>query len=130
MKVSELQGAELDYWVAMAEGKDAEIRPTWSIRGQPTCIIFKGKREGDGHYPFFPSTDWSQGGPIIEKWGIQIAPSRLGNGWEILSWAASFRNRGALAHNREGPTPLIAAMRAFVASKYGDEVGDWRRSNG
>ena len=48
------------------------------------------------------STNWGHGGPIIEREGIEICP--IGNG-EFY-----------------GDTPLIAAMRCYVASKLGDEV--------
>ena len=55
-------------------------------------------------------TDWKQGGPIIEREGIAI-----GKSWE--GWKAFTETSGG-----EGPTPLIAAMRCYVASKLGDEV--------
>lgn len=66
------------------------------------------------------STDWAQGGPIIER-------ERIG-----LSWVASnyFNVMGCWsAHipqtNRKlfyASTPLIAAMRCYVASKLGDLI--------
>jgi len=56
------------------------------------------------------ATDWAQGGPLIEREGIA-----LGKSWE--SWKAFTNTNGG-----EGPTPLIAAMRCYVASKLGDEV--------
>ena len=57
-------------------------------------------------------TDWAQGGPIIEREKIETY-------WHTAldMWAA--RHDGNL---RYGPTPLIAAMRCYVASKLGDEV--------
>jgi hypothetical protein len=78
---------------------------------------------GPGHWqPLCKySTDWAQGGPIIEREGIEIRkgnplyfPTGNDNGdhYESL-W---------LAGKQHGPTPLIAAMRCFVASKLGDEV--------
>jgi len=65
------------------------------------------------------STDWSFGGPIIEREKIRL---NCGDGtWGVAEgvWEA--------AHPRNiyvsfGPTPLIAAMRCYVASKLGDEV--------
>ena len=60
---------------------------------------------------FCPSTDWAQGGPIIEREKITI--EWTGEDWMAYVW-----------HDHEwfGPTPLIAAMRCYVASKLGDEV--------
>jgi len=63
---------------------------------------------------FWPSTDWSQGGPIIEREGIRLHRSHTG-AW----WAASEATPGAPI---SGPTPLIAAMRCVVDSTLGDEV--------
>jgi Protein of unknown function (DUF2591) len=60
------------------------------------------------------STDWSQGGPIIEREGIELVPSHDGT-----RWYSEGLNRGGQS---EGPTPLIAAMRCYVANKLGDEV--------
>ena len=57
------------------------------------------------------STDWSQAGPIIEREQIGLLPS--GN--------AYYERDGGTFYSY-GPTPLIAAMRCYVASKLGDEV--------
>lgn len=65
------------------------------------------------------STDWAQGGPIIEreKIGVVCIP----NG--ALAWAASVDKPDCLIRfNKTGATPLIAAMRCYVASKLGDEI--------
>jgi hypothetical protein len=64
----------------------------------------------------FFSTDWAIGGPIIERERIRLMHTEeLGkNPWSAIL---------AGAHYAEfGPTPLIAAMRCYVASKLGDEV--------
>jgi hypothetical protein len=60
---------------------------------------------------FNPPTNWAQGGPIIEREMISIE-------WTGEDWMAY------IFHDEEcfGPTPLIAAMRCYVASKLGDEV--------
>ena len=59
------------------------------------------------------STNWSQGGLIIEREGISW---HCGNksSWHTYGYGS--------AENFNGPTPLIAAMRCYVASKLGDEV--------
>ncbi len=59
------------------------------------------------------STDWAQGGPIIDRETIQLVPVSNPDYW-IAMHPDSDRYRG--------PTPLVAAMRCYVASKLGDEV--------
>jgi hypothetical protein len=69
--------------------------------------------------PHFYSTDWAIGGPIIEREKIRL---NCGDGtWGVAEgvWEA--------AHPRNiyvsfGPTPLVAAMRCYVASVLGGEV--------
>ena len=61
-----------------------------------------------------PSSNWAQGGPIVEREHIDILSPDLPT---PSTWTA--RMGRSHAH---GPTPIIAAMRAFVASKLGDEV--------
>lgn len=102
IKVSEAKGAALDWMVAKCEGHN------------PICFPFTP----DGDFTKFkPSTDWSQGGPIIEREQITIGAD--GEGWCAgkpwdQEWMSSFVQRGT--------TPLIAAMRCYVASKLGDDV--------
>jgi hypothetical protein len=64
---------------------------------------------------FKPSTDWAFGGPIIEREGINIIQSG--------SWLAEMdADHSGAVISAEGPTPLIAAMRCYVASVLGDTV--------
>lgn len=63
------------------------------------------------------STNWGQGGPIIEREGIHIGrihvPAHMKKEFSDFYW---------IANGVRGQTPLIAAMRFYVASKLGDEV--------
>ena len=71
------------------------------------------------------STDWELAGPIIEREKVDTAFTEDG-------WYANMYNRmtdstegysgDTYRCGGEGPTPLIAAMRCYVASKLGDEV--------
>jgi len=82
--------------------------------------VFFDAHNGDGFTSFEPSTDWAQGGPIVERI----------KGFLFKNWLESNREGQCQAeiHNYDGdwiafgPTPLIAAMRCFVASKLGDDV--------
>lgn len=107
MKTSELTGAELDAWVARAEG--------YKARTDDECDWWDAD---DGGFvrqkEWEPSTDWAQGGPIIERERINI------NERDGDCWGAFYSGKWT----KFGPTPLIAAMRTFVASKYGDTVPD------
>jgi hypothetical protein len=110
VKVSELTGEKLDCWVAKADGK--EVCPKEHI----TSLIhpeycFEHKKPICERY----SSDWSQGGPIIERTGISI--SRIAIRDSPVIWQADFNYR-----YERGEAPLVAAMRCFVASKFGDEV--------
>jgi hypothetical protein len=120
VKVSELSGAGLDLWVGKAEGMvpgiDGYMRP----------CLFKGRSPV---YNYSPSTDWSQGGPIIERELIEIAPHFKAAGYETSTgewyWQACVLGENDMDYESQyGPTPLIAGMRCFVASKFGEEVAD------
>jgi hypothetical protein len=95
MKTSLLLGAALDWAVAKCEGKDHVVRAPHK-------------------YVFEPATNWAQAGPIIEREGIDVL-THVDHGWT----AGCGNNMGRYGN---GPTPLIAAMRCYVASKLGDEV--------
>jgi Protein of unknown function (DUF2591) len=110
VKTSELIGPQLDWAVAKAEGHtftygDHERNTT------DDTIWLRGGSSIERRY----STDWCYGGPIIEREKLTVRPSQhYTTGWESCT-------RNGL-HFSLGPTPLIAAMRCYVASKLGDEV--------
>ena len=103
MKTSKLTGAALDWAVAKCEGHGiGSLDDPW----------------------FAPSTDWSQGGPIIERERIFLKPSKLSpTTAKRMAWGAHgfYGNTEQKVHNY-GSTPLIAAMRCYVASKLGDNI--------
>lgn len=67
-------------------------------------------------------TDWAQGGPIIEREGIELKRGFT----KPLLWSAfctyQWNGRRLTYSGMTGPTPLIAAMRCFVALQLGKEV--------
>ena len=65
---------------------------------------------------FEPSENWADGGPIIERERISVEPCF------DLKWVAIRTEGPDSAFEEEGPTPLVAAMRCYVASKLGDEI--------
>lgn len=99
MKTSELTGAALDWAAATCEGV---------VNGDGLDIGFILE------HGYTPSTDWAQGGPIIEREGIWIAPTTTGQAWDATRSIEGVIYRA--------PTPLIAAMRCYVTSRLGEEV--------
>lgn len=96
-KVSQLEGEDLDKMVMLAEGAF-------------NCADF--------------STRWADGGPIIEREGIAII--RNGDTWDAYVDGYNTHD-GVESGVRDGEswdakTPLLAAMRAYVKSKFGGEV--------
>jgi hypothetical protein len=110
MKTSELTGAALDWAVAKCGGFDPETLNT------KTGVVYSLR-----YGVYRPSTNWAQGGPIIEREKMDIAC------WDAHSmpWKASIdgdTDAGVALYVEYGPTPLIAAMRCYVASKLGDTI--------
>jgi hypothetical protein len=124
MKTSELTVHALNWAVAMAEG-DKVYRPRlgrpsdWNKEayladGSDDRWVVRVENSRVAHFvdwTYNPSRDWMQGGPIIERERINL--------WnEGHDWEASLYGK----HIVWGETPLVAAMRCYVASKLGDEV--------
>lgn len=101
IKTSELTDAALDWAVAKCEGRLPASYDDW--------------KQTWPHY----STDWAQGGPIIEREKIEL---RYHDVIVAGIWYRDGIGSDECSHKAIGPTPLIAAMRCFVASKLGDEA--------
>lgn len=116
IKTADLTGPALDWAVAKCGGRGIEFedpRDPWLTR------------DGISDQPlhsYTPSTDWSQGGPIIERERIELSPPvDAGDPWSAFKREFLFEEDGRDAY-MEGQSPLIAAMRCFVASCLGNEV--------
>lgn len=129
VKTSELTGAALDWAVAKCEGWESgkymmspDIRK--DVNGKVIGIMVPKNHE---YMWFKPSTDWAQGGPIIEREGIELlcnlteteaARFKSAN----ADWQAFYRQRRATEQRSYATTPLIAAMRCYCCSELGNEV--------
>lgn len=116
MKTSELIGPALDWAVAKIDGKKIIVCGA----GKHQHLAYTPKRSALRVYE--PSTNWKQGGPIIEREEIGTSrrlPCMKGEEWEARP---SISAKGAGGRWGVGPTPLVAAMRCYVASRLGDEV--------
>jgi hypothetical protein len=108
MKTSELTGVALDWAVAKAEGPNS-VASCYYDDDAPLWLEEAPEPE------WKPSTDWAQGGPIIERENICVNRDDSSHEWEAHRVGDEFGAHWA-------DTPLIAAMRCYVASKLGDTV--------
>ena len=124
MKVSELSGATLDFWVARAGGYTLKPCDTgYRVFDAEDDILGRiGERPNTTTWLHW-SSDWAQAGPIIERERIIIAPAGSPPDGDF-EWRAQYPKHPCDDWNFYGDTPLIAAMRAFVADKFGLDVPD------
>jgi hypothetical protein len=122
-KVSELEGPLLDAAVAKTLWPECGVS-VGSFYEQPSgdktlmeedcCLVKKGN--GWTHV-FSPSLSWNHGGPVLPGsgkvlgYGDSEGPERP----EPPQWRAKMPNQQTYTL---GPTPLIAAMRAYVHAKF------------
>lgn len=112
IKVSELTGAALDWVVAKCEGwRLCDKHPPMLKHYHPNSAHTTRLYVEDLPY----STDWAQGGPIIERERLCVMPYNN-------SWMCATNGNHLQSHSMQGDTPLEAAMRCYVASKLGDTV--------
>lgn len=100
IKTQDLIGPALDWAVAQCE----LMREDYRDRG----LLIHRIGYGQPMPPY--STDWSQGGPILEREGIDVM--KVGTSqWRADCGPACY-----------GPAYLVAAMRAWAVKKLGHEV--------
>jgi hypothetical protein len=107
VKVAEMKNKALDWATAKCNGVELVLQDHeyWQK-------VWQGPERLE-YVPYCPTTCWAQGGPIIERERIAL--------WR--SWDGHWKSQPSnTSHLKYGPTPLVAAMRCFVASKLGDEV--------
>ena len=121
VQVKDATGSVLDWMVAKCEGTPS-VRMFENSKG---FRVYKNESMKMQGINFAPSTVWAQGGPVIDR--------EIGNLWkhnkldpnEPDVWTAAAYCKapdGTLLYYEDGPTPLIAAMRCYVASKLGEVV--------
>jgi hypothetical protein len=128
MKTRDLIGPALDWAVARAKGIPAEELRLPRYKGEG---LFRYQRDEDGNldgsYVTGPdllfSRKWEAGGPIIERELISVSPYD-GSGPKHRLWEAhtAYNIPMSSAEEITGPTPLIAAMRCYVSSKFGPDI--------
>ena len=114
--VCALAGAELDWAVAKVLGVKtgySSVQGPKRLRASthyPESSVFAGE-------VFAPSTSREQGYLIVERHHITVGPWDTSPAMAHMPGPISYTNPRMV-----GPTPLVAAMRCFVASKLGDEI--------
>ena len=123
VSVASLTGEALDWAVANIEELPVMRDPMGFKNGsQAGFWIWDEGNPKDPRYQliggsYSPSTSWAQAGPIIEK--FEVFPSRYfgcaeANPEKFQAGSGVFWMRGE--------TPLVAAMRSIVASRFGVEI--------
>ena len=134
IKTSTLTGSQLDWAVAKCEGAD------FHHVGNVLCVLWTEKfdvRLTD----YNPSTNWAQGGPILERefiatlsvetnpcerrWAAnpnRVTQTTFDDGGYPMDFGGYPMLSVYESRCHYGPTPLIAAMRCRVSSKLGNEV--------
>ena len=119
-KVQDLTGPALDWAVAKCEGYFAKSPAhkydgTW-IKGADFLKMHRADEHGV-HWTH-SSTDWAEGGPLIEREKITLDVFDPTGDWR----ASVYKMKNDEIVGGEGTTPLIAAMRCYVSSKLGEEI--------
>lgn len=111
VNITDLSGIALDWAVANGEGLLA-----FGYKNDSGRLLITLSSCNTEY--FQPTLHWSLAGPIIEREGIATRKSFEDGrgGWTANIWAHG------TTFFEEGPTPLIAAMRCFVASKFGESI--------
>lgn len=103
IKTCELENSALDWAVAQCVGKR---------KGYAEQLVDDCRQV----IPYSPSTNWEQGGPLIEEKLIFVVRNSK-NQWVSFVKLAKYAMVGLTAD-----TPLVAAMRCLVWVALGDEV--------
>ncbi|MGF6282266.1 type IV secretory pathway VirJ component [Pseudomonas frederiksbergensis] len=113
-----LSRAALDWAVAVAEGLKPALTPPNYGDGESLVYIV------DTDPLYRPSTDWSQGGPLRDKYRVAVYEVDGGNVAATLRGESPtfWIDEGSSDADATGRTALIAICRAIVVSKLGDTV--------
>ena len=111
IKTKDLTGAALDWAVGTAIGglyQPVSVRDAfWIWSGEPV----KYSKAAPAY-----STNWAQGGPIIERERISIRQ------WTNVPLVHAYMPQDNAPWVSDGTSPLVAAMRCYCSFKLGDEV--------
>ncbi|MDP9648403.1 phage protein NinX family protein [Paraburkholderia caledonica] len=119
MKVADLEGIALDYWVARSlhdfvrEIHFTDSGETVAIRGNDRGRPWDGR--------FTPTTSWDAAAAVMER--ARRLEMRERSGESPAHCVAEFEGGRGEVEGR-GDSLRVALLRAFVESRFGDSVGE------
>ena len=124
IKTSTLTGSALNFAVATGRGLSVSFGDWYKPEESCQLKVSRSASGVDSIYwhlggRYNPAEDWAQGGPIIEQECLSPEPL-LDENCILIEWTC--RNWRGDGQYYSGETVLEAAMRCYVASKFGDEV--------
>lgn len=128
IKTADLIGPALNYASAIANGeKELTVFPPPFAEHPPSVMrtVTLGNRHKQRVHVEYLS--WQTAGPIIEREKITVSYNidhKVGCQWfaYIDDYTKPHGTAARSAYFKTASTPLIAAMRCFIASRLGDEV--------
>lgn len=108
-KTSDLTDDALDWAAATCEHFTLTTDGISMLLERGTELRILGANSSSLSYS--PSTNWAQGGPIVERDIEELQREADGTFWAATP-----------THSARGATPLIAAMRCYVASRLCDKI--------
>lgn len=129
MKIEDLPIHAINWAVAQIEGQHID-RVSTPFPGKTYLYFESGYDDRTCHetYTMYdPASDWAQGGPIIEREGIELLCNLTANEAARFKdaradWQAFYRHDRTTEGRKHDKTPLMAAMRCLIARKLGDAI--------
>lgn len=109
IKVTELSGATLAYWVERANGTPADDLQVKQLEPGYAPLLYER-----GHIGPLPHSIWHDAGPLVDKYRPMTGPGMDGTAWAQVGTSAFIY----------GATYMEAICRAIVLHKFGPEVED------
>lgn len=117
IQTEKLTGTALSWVVASIKGDQPQLDPIYPEGVTPQAYLLNVAREGDDPIYINFADRWDDAGPIIADEKIELS-------FNITKelWVASAVGCDIGPVEARDKSPLVAAMRAFVASKLGSQA--------
>jgi hypothetical protein len=115
MRVDDLLGPQLDYYVACAEGLIADLI---RANGMAYCRV---DIPHQGHQVYVPTHNWQLLGPIVKRQKYLIYP-RLDSETGEIVWLAEAQLNARFHGMYIADEPELALCRLRIAEAFGDDV--------